>query len=146
GGKVEPGETVAEAAARELKEEAGIEAPLEHYGTFLFVTRGGSEWAFQIEIFRAEDYSGTLVETDEMRFQWFAMPESAKAEPSQFTAISSTAATEPDLLAIPFDNMWESDKYWLPLLLSKHRFIGRTDFDSVSESFVLKKWWFGVAA
>lgn len=44
------------------QEEAGIEAPLEHYGTFLFVTRGGPEWAFQIEIFRAEDYSGTLVE------------------------------------------------------------------------------------
>jgi 8-oxo-dGTP diphosphatase / 2-hydroxy-dATP diphosphatase len=82
GGKLEAGETPAQAAARELKvchlcvpyrpshrtisfltkEECGIEASLEHCGTLLFSTKGGPEWAFQIEIYRADAYSGTLIE------------------------------------------------------------------------------------
>lgn len=44
------------------KEECGIEASLEHCGTLLFVTKGGPEWAFQIEIYRADAYNGTLIE------------------------------------------------------------------------------------
>ena len=45
------------------KEECGIEASLEHCGTLLFFTKGGPEWAFQIEIYRADAYSGTLIES-----------------------------------------------------------------------------------
>ncbi|THH15256.1 hypothetical protein EW146_g5192 [Bondarzewia mesenterica] len=142
GGKVEQGETAVQAAARELQEEAGITAPLEHYGTFLFVTEGGPDWAFQIEIFRAEEYSGTLIETDEMRFQWFATPNVGVGIP-ETTVVSAAAQAVVELLPIPFDSMWESDRYWIPLLLSKRHFIGRTDFKSVGETFTLEKWWFG---
>lgn len=77
---MEAGETSAQAAARELKvcpfsslcvhhrpshrtkEECGIEASLEHCGTLLFCSNGGPEWAFQIEIYRANAYNGTLIE------------------------------------------------------------------------------------
>ena len=45
------------------KEECGIEASLEHCGTLLFFTKGGPEWAFQIEFYRADAYSGTLIES-----------------------------------------------------------------------------------
>ena len=45
-----------------VKEECGIEAPLNHCGTLFFVNKGGPEWAFQIELYRADTYSGTLIE------------------------------------------------------------------------------------
>jgi hypothetical protein len=44
------------------KEECGIGASLNHCGTLLFVSKGGPEWAFQIELYRAETYNGTLIE------------------------------------------------------------------------------------
>jgi hypothetical protein len=44
-----------------LQEEAGIEAPLEHAGTFLFLINN-VQWAFQIEIYRADTYSGVPIE------------------------------------------------------------------------------------
>ena len=43
------------------KEECGIEAPLDHCGTLLFVSKGGP-WSFQIELYRSDTYSGTLIE------------------------------------------------------------------------------------
>jgi hypothetical protein len=45
---------------------------------------------------------------------------------------------------IPFDNMWEEDRYWLPLLLSKQRFSGRADFEREGEKYSAKKWWIGI--
>ena len=45
-----------------MKEECGVEAPLNHCGTLLFVTKSGPEWAFQIEIYRTDVYTGTLIE------------------------------------------------------------------------------------
>ena len=43
------------------QEEAGIRAPLEHAGSLLFVS-DGMKWAFQIEIYRANSYEGTVTE------------------------------------------------------------------------------------
>ncbi|KAJ7791942.1 hypothetical protein B0H14DRAFT_2933712 [Mycena olivaceomarginata] len=60
GGKVEPKESTMDAALRELQEEAGITAPLTHAGTLLFVVPG-EKWA-HIDIFRAEEYTGTITE------------------------------------------------------------------------------------
>ena len=44
------------------KEECGIEASLDHCGTLLFAIQGGPEWAFQIELYRADAYTGALIE------------------------------------------------------------------------------------
>jgi len=44
-----------------IQEEACIDAPLQHAGSLLFVTKG-AEWAFQIEVFSARTYSGTPTE------------------------------------------------------------------------------------
>jgi hypothetical protein len=43
------------------QEEAGIEAPLQHAGTFLFLIND-VQWAFQIEIYRADSYTGIPTE------------------------------------------------------------------------------------
>ncbi|KAH8998077.1 NUDIX-domain-containing protein [Lactarius akahatsu] len=136
GGKVEAGESAAQAAARELKEECGIEASLEHCGTLLFFTKGGPEWAFQIEIYRADAYSGILIETEEMRPEWFCATDRESE-----TGLTSDGTLPP----IPYDSMWPDDVHWMPLLLSKRPFVGRVDFDcDNSGTYKLLRWWFGV--
>lgn len=44
-----------------LQEEAGISAPLQHAGSLLFLNEG-ADAAFQIEIYRADEYSGDITE------------------------------------------------------------------------------------
>lgn len=44
-----------------LQEEAGVEAPLEHAGTLLFLI-AGVQWAFHIDIYRADTYIGIPLE------------------------------------------------------------------------------------
>ncbi|KAL6303316.1 NUDIX hydrolase domain-like protein [Sparassis latifolia] len=140
GGKVEPGETPAQAALRELEEESGIAAPLEHCGVLFFVLPD-LEQAFHIDIFRAEEYSGTITESDEMRPQWFDT-EPAYATPNAKPAAADGSPKEHNtgLPPIPYDQMWADDPFWLPLMLAGRHFAGRADFGSDGR---LQKWWFG---
>lgn len=96
GGKVEPGETIAAAAARELSEEAGVAvdpAKLRRVAhlTFLFPVK--TEFNQVVHVFVAQAWQGDPAESREMRPAWFNVDE------------------------IPFDRMWDDDAYWLPLVL-----------------------------
>lgn len=105
GGKVSGGETIEAAARRELQEEAGIEAEnLEKLGIIEFQFSGDSE-IMQVHIFRSDNFSGELAESEEMKPQWFLVEE------------------------IPFSEMWPDDAYWLPLLLAGKKFKGSFVFD-----------------
>ncbi|KZT28065.1 hypothetical protein NEOLEDRAFT_1087660 [Neolentinus lepideus HHB14362 ss-1] len=133
GGKVEDGETSAEAAVRELQEEAGITAALEYSGTMLFFSEG-SDFAYHIDYYSAAAYQGTVTETEEMRPEWFALPDVDATEPST-------------LPQIPFHQMWEDDHIWFPLLIAKRIFNGRVDFRlDANSQHKLTKWWFGAAS
>ena len=81
-----------------------------------------------------------LTRTEEMRPQWFRIPKDPAA------VVDAVSVADDDLPTIPFDEMWGSDRFWIPLLLAKRSFIGRVDFGQPEEGkFNLLRWWFGSA-
>jgi 8-oxo-dGTP diphosphatase len=102
--KIEPGETALAAAIRETWEEVGV-VPLgaEPRGELHFQFANG--YSLHCTVFFATDLRGEPVDT---------------AEAAPFWA---------DIKALPYDEMWEDDRYWLPLLLEGKSFTGFFTFD-----------------
>ena len=102
GGKVDPGEAPLAAAVRETQEEICV-TPLEPQlrGQLWFHFAGGP--TLRCLVYLTESYEGTPQETAEATPQWY----------------STTA--------IPYEEMWEDDRYWLPTLLAGGRFEGKVD-------------------
>jgi 8-oxo-dGTP diphosphatase len=104
GGKVDAGETAAECAVRETREELCI--------TATGVTEAGQLWFDFVDgtkihcvVFRAAGYAGEPTETDEAVPLWYPVE------------------------AIPFDRMWPDDELWFPHLLGHTAFTARCTFD-----------------
>jgi 8-oxo-dGTP diphosphatase len=105
GGKMDEGETSAECAIRETQEELGVTAfePVK-YGELWFQFVDGL--ALHVEVFRSIRWEGEPVETPEAIPLWTALD------------------------AIPFEEMWADDRFWLrEVLIEKKHFIGRFLFD-----------------
>lgn len=97
GGKVEAGETIEEAARREVFEEIAVEVgPLKKMATIEFFYRETSKeiWCQEVHVFTATEWKGTPQESDEMAPHWFPIQ------------------------SLPFEKMWSDDPYWLPKVLS----------------------------
>ncbi|KAF9114701.1 hypothetical protein BGX27_010093 [Mortierella sp. AM989] len=107
GGKVEPGETPKQGALRELEEEAGItvkDEKLYKAGILLFLFENDPV-GLETHVYKAFEYEGQIQECDEMRPQWF------------------------NFVDIPFDQMWEDDRIWLPKLIQgEDPFFGKIYF------------------
>jgi 8-oxo-dGTP diphosphatase len=104
GGRLEDGETYLEAAVRETEEEVGITPEgLSRVADLSFVFADG--YSLYGEVFLGHKYSGRLIETDEAAPFWCAIDE------------------------IPYEEMWEDDRLWLPHVLNGAYVSGRFFFD-----------------
>lgn len=118
GGKVEAGETIEEAAKREIFEEAGLTVvDMNQLGTVEFSWPNIKDDILEVHIFKAENFTGEPTESDEMRPQWF------------------------EIGNIPFDQMWADDKYWFDWLLNNKKFKAEFYFDEADQivDYLLEK-------
>ena len=114
GGKIEVGETIEDAARREMKEESGIDIlTMEKVGIHEFEFEMKQGEILEVHVFRVDDFSGIPTETEEMRPEWFMFSD------------------------IPYDIMWPDDQYWLPLFLEGKKF--RTKFLFGADDIILEK-------
>ncbi len=97
GGKIdlEKGDkNIVDAAIRETKEEIGVKVKdLEKVAVLNFHFSYNQTWNQDVHVFLVKDWEGEPRESEEMLPKWF------------------------DTKEIPFKEMWEDDKFWLPQVL-----------------------------
>lgn len=112
GGKVEIGESIEQAARRELEEEVGILATAVDLSGIVHITYQDTaelaaglslahkklSSAVEMHVFRVIAWENSPTETVEMAPRWFSASE------------------------IPYNEMWLDDRYWLPLVLEGKHF------------------------
>jgi 8-oxo-dGTP diphosphatase len=104
GGKVDPGETPEVCAVRECQEELGITVSnLEYCGQHRFQFVDG--YSIHVWVYRTQDYDGIPTESVEAKPFWVRLDQ------------------------VPYEEMWEDDQYWLPMVVRGERFQTRWIFD-----------------
>jgi 8-oxo-dGTP diphosphatase len=122
GGKVEPGEKAAHAAARELQEEVGLVAhPADLYPAarlaFRFPHRPA--WSTVMHVFLLWSWHGTPTAGREIEPDWYSVD------------------------GIPYARMWSDTRYWLPRVLAGEKIQGRFVFsvdNETVEKVALEAW------
>ena len=107
GGKQDPGETLIQTMIRETQEEIGV-TPVEYEQVAKITFDAwykGEHSLLNMNAFCCTKYEGTLAETEEMTFEWFKISE------------------------IPYDQMLEDDKLWVPQVMAGKKLVGNVVFD-----------------
>ncbi|XP_002733265.1 oxidized purine nucleoside triphosphate hydrolase-like [Saccoglossus kowalevskii] len=100
GGKVEPGESIKQAAHRELNEECSITSEnLERIGLIDFEFEDDPQ-VLEVHVYKSNSYKGQVIESEEMQPQWFEVD------------------------SLPFNQMWLDDEHWFPYMLRGVNFYG----------------------
>lgn len=97
GGKIdsEKGDrNITDTAIRETEEEIGVKIKdLEKVAVLSFYFPYKKEWDQDVHVYLIKDWDEEPIESEEMLPKWFKINE------------------------IPFDQMWDDDKFWLPKIL-----------------------------
>jgi len=113
GGKVNRGESIREAAVREVKEETSVRIDpdsLRPAGTVTFFFPAEPDFDHHVHLFLAPKWEGEPQESEEMAPAWFEVDR------------------------IPHERMWGDDAHWLPLVLSGRRIRARFTFAPDNET------------
>lgn len=91
---------------REVLEETGlVVSNLRSHGILSFYFGQRLEVDWKVYVFSTYNFKGSLNPSEEGSLKWFAFDE------------------------IPYDNMWQGDRHWLPLLLEGKKFQGAFYFN-----------------
>lgn len=104
GGKVEAGESPQDCAIRECQEELKITvSDLQYCGQHRFQFVDG--YSIHVWVYLTSEFEGIPTETVEAKPLWVALD------------------------SIPYEQMWEDDRIWIPMMLRGERFLSRWIFD-----------------
>lgn len=118
GGKVEHGETILQALAREVYEEAGVYvlgSCCEIVAIVDCFSQADGHY-MRVMVYSTSSYSGTPRDTDTMTdFGWY------------------------NLYALPYERMHDGDRHWLPYVLDGHKCLVKLHFQSKGEGYISHK-------
>ncbi|MDR6904438.1 8-oxo-dGTP diphosphatase [Agromyces sp. 3263] len=100
GGKLEAGESAVEAAVREVFEESGVvvaASDLESRGLLTYHFPHREAWSQESSVFVCRAWTGEPSGSDELDPEWFPVD------------------------AVPYDEMWDDARRWLPAVLAGGR-------------------------
>ncbi|WAP50968.1 8-oxo-dGTP diphosphatase [Arthrobacter sp. ATA002] len=101
GGHVEPGETPAQAAVREVFEESGVvvaETDLEQAGTVEFMFPARPDWDMSTVVYRTRTWEGEPAPSAEIIPAWYPVGD------------------------VPYAQMWPDSAHWMPEVLAGRTF------------------------
>lgn len=97
GGKMKEGENAEQGATREVLEETGLRIRnLKKRAMLNFFN--GDEFAWSVHVFTTKDFEGEVRASEEGKLEWM------------------------DKNKLPFQQMWEDDMHWVPLVMEGKKF------------------------